>query len=268
MQKDTRIKEKIPHSSVCKEMSFCVPTSWEMLTQEQLRHVIRLIWLYQEHPDWEMRIKVAAFLYFTGVEVAKRTPEGWLCREIGTGRNFVLNPELLPSIVAPLDYLCHTDEMTVRLENIGGWTAYDFELQELPFGRFLEAEGYYQSFLLSKQESCLIGLAKVLYKINETEEVPELKEEILLGTFLWFNAVKVLLSEQFPHFFRPASDGGTEISRESLIQSMRTQMRALTKGDVTKEQYIRDNVDTWTALAELDASAKESEELNRKYGKK
>jgi hypothetical protein len=48
---------------------------------------------------------------------------------------------------------------------------------------------------------------------------------------------------------------------------MRAQMRLLTKGDVTKEQYIRDEVDTWTALAELDASAKEADEIEKKYGK-
>ena len=258
----------IPHSSLCEKVDFKIPASWEELTQEQLHYVIRLIWLYQEDPEWESKIKVAAFLHFTGIEVAKRTPTGWLCREAGTSRNFVVNPELLPSFVAPLDYLCHTDEMTARIEKVGEWIAYDFELQELPFGRFLEAEGYYQSFLLSKQESCLVGLAKVLYRINETGEVPELKEEILLGTFLWFAAAKGVLSRQFPNFLKPASDGGVEITRDTLIQSMRTQMRALTKGDVTKEQYIRDEVDTWTALAELDASAKEAEELNRKYGKK
>ena len=45
-------------------------------------------------------------------------------------------------------------------------------------------------------------------------------------------------------------------------------MRLLTKGDVTKEHDIRNNVDTWTAMAELDALAQEAEEIERKYGKK
>jgi len=79
------------------------------------------------------------------------------------------------------------------------------------------------------------------------------------------------------HFFQPVSNASVDDGNmfeqqqtqyEQLQNAVNAQIRALTKGDVTKEQYIRDNVDTWTALAELDASAKESEELNRKYGKR
>ena len=47
---------------------------------------------------------------------------------------------------------------------------------------------------------------------------------------------------------------------------MNAQIRALTKGDITKERDIL-NMDTWRALTELDALAREYEEINRKYGK-
>ena len=48
---------------------------------------------------------------------------------------------------------------------------------------------------------------------------------------------------------------------------MNAQIRALTKGDVTKEAQIL-ALDAMRALTELDALAREYEELNRKYPKK
>ena len=80
-------------------MSFNLPTTWSQLNQEQLRHVVRLIWLYAETPDWENRVSTAAFLYFARLEVAKRLPEGWLCREQASGKTFLFAPDLLPADV-------------------------------------------------------------------------------------------------------------------------------------------------------------------------
>ena len=45
---------------------------------------------------------------------------------------------------------------------------------------------------------------------------------------------------------------------------MNAQIRALTKGDITKEKEVL-NMDTWRALFELDAQAKEAQELRNKY---
>ena len=231
-------------------MSFNLPTEWSQLNQEQLRHVVRLIWLYAETPDWENRVSTAAFLYFARLEVAKRLPEGWLCREQASGKTFLFAPDLLPACVQSVGFVCQVEQMTDRIE-IDGLDAVDFELQELPFGKYLELEGFYQSYLLSRNNDCLQGMARILYRVPEDDDAEELKDEILMGVFLWYGAVKQLLSREFP----------------SLIASMRAQMRLLTKGDVTKEQYIRNEVDTWTALAELDASAKEADEIEKKYGK-
>ena len=52
-----------------------------------------------------------------------------------------------------------------------------------------------------------------------------------------------------------------------LQESMNAQIRALTKGDITKEKEVL-HLDTWRALTELDALAKEAEEFNRKYPNK
>ena len=46
---------------------------------------------------------------------------------------------------------------------------------------------------------------------------------------------------------------------------MNAQIRALTKGDITKESQVL-ALDTWRALTELDALAREYQEFNSKYG--
>ena len=248
-------------------MSFTIPKGWEELTAEQLRYVIRLLWLYNGHADWQQRVQTAAFVHFADIEVVIHTDQGWLCRERRHGATFLLDPELLPSIMQHVKWMTETERMTVRIEQVEGHKAVDFELQELPFGKYLEAENNFQSYLQSKKESCLVELARILYLVPDGSDAPELREEILMGAFLWFNAAKQLLGQQFPNFLKPASGKQEDITQESLIESMRAQIRLLTKGDVTKQKYILEETDTWTALAELDALAKEAEEIKRKYGK-
>lgn len=245
-----------------------VPTDWKEMTQEQLRYIFRLFRLYGEAPDWENRIKVAVLLHFNSIEVARKSEQGWLCRKTSTREVFVLDPGLLPSIVEPLDWLCHTEWLTVRIEQVGKYKAMDFELQNLPFGEYLKAENQFQSFLASKKEECLVNLGKILYSIEGKQDIEEMKEEVLTGIFMWFNAAKQLLARQFPHFLKPAEGQSAAVTQESLIESMRAQIRLLTKGDVTKQKYILEKTDTWTALAELNALAKEAEEIQKKYGKK
>ena len=58
------------------------------------------------------------------------------------------------------------------------------------------------------------------------------------------------------------------IWRENMVDSMRAQIRMLTKGDVSKKDYILNHVDTWTALEELDAQAQELEEIKQRNGSK
>lgn len=52
----------------------------------------------------------------------------------------------------------------------------------------------------------------------------------------------------------------------SILESINVQLRALTDGDVTKEQSVK-QIDCWRALTELNAKAKEAEEFRRKFPK-
>ena len=248
-------------------MEFTIPKRWEELTQEQLRYVLRLLWQYSDLADGQQRVLAAAFLYFCGTEVIRRTDQGWLCRQRESEKVWILDPDLLPSLLQSVEWLTDTEQMNVRIEQVGDCKAVDFELQELPFGKYLEAENNFQSYLQSKKESCLVELAKILYLVPDGSEGPGFAEEDLLGAFLWFNAAKQLLGRMFPNFLKPAGESVEPVTQESLIEATRAQIRLLTKGDVTKQKYILEETDTWTAMAELDALAKEAEEIKRKYGK-
>ena len=246
-------------------MSFTIPKGWEELTQEELHHIVKLLWLYGENQDWQYKVELAALLYFCRIEVVKRTALGWLCRKEETSDTFILASELLPSMLNHVEWVCRTEEMTVRIEQVGKYKAVDFKLQELMFGDYLNAENYYQAFLSGKDTDSLMGMARILYGVPDGVDVPELCDEYLAGAFLWFSAVKNLLGKWFPHFLKPPSDAGMTISRENLRDNTLAQIRLLTKGDVTKQEYILEKTDTWTALAELDAQACEAEEIKRKY---
>ena len=58
-----------------------------------------------------------------------------------------------------------------------------------------------------------------------------------------------------------------QISGSRLQEAMDAQIRALTKGDITKESEIL-ALDTWRALTELNAQAKEYQELKAAYNGK
>lgn len=221
---------------------------------------------FGEDKDWQDKVRLCAFLYFCCIEVEHVTDQGWLCRRTDTKEIFILDPALLPSLLQPLDFLLHTERLCQRLGQVGRYQAVDFELRDLMFGEFLQVENLYQAFLSTRNSRHLFTIAKILYRVPVEDEAPELRDEFLTGVFLWVGAVKVLLGDWFPHFLKPASEQ-TEVTQRSQYESTQAQIRLLTKGDVTKQDYILNHTDTWTALAELDALAQEAEEIKRKYGK-
>lgn len=248
-------------------MSFTVPTAWDQLTQEQLRSVLRLLCLYGEHDGWEEKVQFNAFCFFCGIMCNKITPDGYMCEELSSGKAFIIEADLLPSALEHVAWLTQTENITVRIDRVGVYQAVDFKLQSLSFGGYLQLENLFQSFLQSRNKDCLVSMTMILYGIPEGGGTADIGEEVLMGVFLWFNAAKQILAREFPHFLKPVDGKEHPVTRESLAESMRVQLRLLSKGDVTKQKYILEETDVWTALAELDAQAWESEEMKKKYGK-
>ena len=93
-----------------------------------------------------------------------------------------------------------------------------------------------------------------------------------ISIFYWFAALKDAFSRKYSDFFQPIADAATDgnllgSSAPSVEDAMNAQIRALTKGDVTKEAEVL-ALDTHRALTELNAQAREYRELNSKLNSK
>ena len=104
-------------------------------------------------------------------------------------------------------------------------------------------------------------MAAVLYAKEDIS--PDASET--LGIFYWWATVKDMVSAMFPHLFSTTTgDDQAPPTYDEMRRTIDTQLRALTKGDITKERDIL-SMETMRALTELDAQAREYEEIKEKY---
>ena len=247
------------------QIDISLPTGWEDLTQEELRTVLFCL---AKHPREEARTH--AFIHLAGFQVVGRWKDLWLLRMRSGKRLCLASWQILYAVQNHLDWMNDPPETPVRLKQLGKKpypAAVDDQLQGLPFGHYLQLDILYQSYLQSRDQAPLRAMATLLYPGAMPDQPSEPE---LLGVFLWMTSVKRLFSQLFPHLYRPASTSGSaeglrqenSITREALRQQTDAQIRALTGGDVTREAAVL-GIDTWRALTELDAKAREAEDMRR-----
>lgn len=250
------------------------PQSWGELTQQQLRYVFFLMTTFADM----VVVKTYMFVRFTGIEVLSKGRFGWKCaykpKGVHRRKVFYLQPWQVHAFIQQLAWVDSTEQMDNRLDVVQGLNAVHPLLQEdadtgriIPFGDYLCMEQQYQLFHSSHDEGHIDRLASFLYRHNDFSRPDELTltGPERLATLAWFAHIKVVMSHAFPHFFRKVK-GDDDISELTVLESINTQLRALTDGDVTKEKEVR-GIDCWRALTELDAKAREADELRRKYPK-
>lgn len=139
----------------------------------------------------------------------------------------------------------------------------------VPLQSFIMADNLYQGYLHTQKSQLLQQLAGVLYPgfhgtLAKWQEV---------AVFYWMASLKDWLSHRFSDFFRPAADQSGNLLGDArplglrIQQSVDAMLRALTKGDVTKEQQVLE-LDTLRALTELNAQAREADEIRRQFPSK
>ena len=167
--------------------------------------------------------------------------------------------------ITTLDYLKSFPLYPVRIKKIGKARAVETDFQGVPFSTFISADNYYQGFLHTKNEALLNHLATLLYPKVKSRH---LTTPLLLNAFYWFSSLKHYFARLFPHFLQPMSSSSEDLLGyappigEVLRTAMNAQIRALTGGDITKEEAVL-SMDTWRTLTELDAKAKEVEDIKR-----
>ena len=148
---------------------------------------------------------------------------------------------------------------------IGKFTALPSDLQSVPFEKFIYCDNLYQGYLHTKNDSLIDEMAKVLYNDCNSELLPLER----ISIFYWFASLKQYFAKTFHHFFQQTDStdgnslGSVKSIGEQVTEAMNAQIRALTKGDITKEKEVL-AMDCWRALTELNAQAKEYQELRAK----
>lgn len=137
-------------------------------------------------------------------------------------------------------------------------------LHDVSFYDYLNIEKNYQLFMLNQEDKFLQKMAHLMYRTADgsADKTAHFEPYELLGVFMWFSSVKEYFAANFTHFFKPAKEGG-ELRRVDILPAMQAQIRALTDGDVTKQQAVY-NTDCWAALTELDNKAREAEEFKER----
>lgn len=238
-------------------LKISTPKSWQELEPAQLKYILTL----QAQGLPSGTIQVSAFLHFAGLKIYKTEGE---CLRLRAGMKvYRVKASDIAMAAMALDFITDPPTMPQLLPELGGKQAKDEELHGVPFAHYLQIENYMQQYLRTKDATLLTPVLALLYEDNLQEEDIDATARYMV--LHWYNGLKPFLAQTFSDLFRPVA--GEEGEEPDLREIMIAQIRALTGGDVTKEEQVL-NVDTWTALAELNAKAREAKEVNKMYNKK
>ena len=277
--KNQNLPSFLIHKDGTQEFNFKAPSTWTELSEDQLRYVLSIMSTFQDHTV----IKCYLLARFCGLTVHKYTRTGWKCSvkcdesgengdaKIGKVRERVLYisaAEIL-SLLKNFDFIDKfTDFRPLQRASDVLLTAVDSMLHDVSFYDYLNIEKNYQLFMLNQEDKFLSKMAHLMYRTADgsADETAHFEPYELLGVFMWFSSVKEYFAANFTHFFKPAREGG-ELRRVDILPAMQAQIRALTDGDVTKQQAVY-NTDCWAALTELDNKAREAEEFKERNRQK
>jgi len=237
-------------------INFILPQDWQELGDKRLRYVYELI--AAEHTTDE--IKTICLLRWSGTKVIGRQETGAYLLKKGK-LLFEVTPVTLAELLPHLDWLGSLPTVPVRISKINRQQALSADFEGVPFETYIICDNLYQGYLATQDDNLLDELGATLYGKSMTFKPSE-----RINIFYWFAALKETLSKKYSDFFQPlagAADGNLLGSSASVEDAMNAQIRALTKGDITKEAEVL-ALDTHRALTELNAQAREYKELNAK----
>ena len=242
-----------------------LPTSWAELTEKQLHMTYNLF----ARDLSAAEVKTLCLMKWNGLKVLSQLPDKRFL--IKRGKEVVpLSTRQIQQATSVLDFLDSFAPMPVRISRIGKYRALPADFEKVPFEQYLYVDNLFQGYLNTQSDELLQQMAQVLYGRDHIKP----SKAHLVGIFYWMASLKQYFAGQFSNFYKPASSnsggnllgsGQPDVYRQ-LRESTNAMIRALTGGDITKEAAIM-KMDTWRALTELDAKAREAEEL-RKVTKK
>lgn len=233
------------------KLNLTVPTCWQELTQKQLRYVYYLL---AEGYSKEA-LQTHCLCRWSGLEIICPEGDGYSVRH-NFNRHHVTALQVA-EVLSHLDWLQQLPIVPVRLSDIQGHAAVRADLQGVTFEQYLMLENLFQGYLVTKNLSLFDDTTEILYG-TQLKLLPE--EQVSI--FYWLSTVKQQFARRWNYFYQPADGTQPQDMQEHLQNLMDTQIRALTKGDITKEAEVL-SMDVHRALTELNAQAKDYEELKK-----
>ncbi len=230
-----------------------IPSGWDKLSNKQLRYVYGMMAENFTLPE----MQVLCLIKWAKLKILGKKDDYYILEYVK--QKFLLSPLQLAEVLRAMEWMGRFPDIPVRM-TIGRHRPVAADFQGVSFSNFLALDNFYMGYLQTKKSEMAVEMAKIMYRYKKfTKLTPE--EEI--NVIWWFTAVKKMFSRLFRHFFRESEGSPSQaITYQFLQENMNTQIRALTGGDITKEEQVLD-MDCWRALTELDAKAKDYEEMER-----
>ena len=256
------LKKKIKRKRDKNAIAILLPTSWEQLTDKQLYDVYGLA----NQPLSADQIKTICLFRWAKLRVNYQMDNGIYDCTVD-GKKADLSATQIACAIKTINFISDVPTAIVRISQMKKkFNARPARIEGTSFREYIFLDNLYQGFINTQNMELLRQMTQILY--DAPKLAPNQAEKI--STFYWWTSLKQEMSKKFPHFFASADGEDNSLGKPSLHQklseSMNAQIRALTGGDITKEKQVLDT-DVWRALAELDAIAKEQQEMKQKYGK-
>lgn len=235
-------------------INITLPTSWQELTPKQVRYVYFLL---SEGYSADA-VKTFCLCRWTGLEVIEPYGDGYTIRY--QKNLYHLTASKLAACLHHLAWLDTVPSVPIRLE-LAGRQAPAADLAGVTFAQYMTCDNLYMGYLHTQNTELLQEMVCVLYD----DETITCSNAERIAMFYWFASVKSLFGRLFPHLFTTASTLEIGDMEKKLRDQMNAEIRALTKGDITKEEAVM-NMDVHRALTELDAQAEDYEEMKKWSG--
>lgn len=253
-----------------------IPCNYSEMTADQVRYVIALKLAGTE----EKNIWRKCFIKYTGIRpIVSYSDQYFFVKKNITGF-FSLKLDEFNYFAKQLSFLT-TSYVGMVPWAIKKLSPCDEELRDTNFIQYLDAETEYEHYIFSKDIYHLDQLIATLYQPgekynnNRTEKIARslhrVSESDKMMVFMWFMGVKQLFAQKWPELFPKPKNSDDDIETDPVVPDMekiiRSRIRLLTQGDITKERDIL-KAQTWSALDELNEKIREAEELKQKLESK
>lgn len=235
-----------------------LPNGWQDLSQAQLGYVYSAIALADGILS-ASELQLCIALKIAGIKVIDAAGRIFRTRNI----TMHLSDQEIAMIAGKFTWLAEIPQFPVRLESIDRTKALDQRLTQLSFESYIALDNLYQGVISGAPQELIDKMTEILYPgIKITNKNRKISR---INTFIWWTSFKAWAAQRWSFFLRPGNNSktnGFSTGSPNLHEAVAMQIRALTKGDITKEKLVR-KAPAHSALAELNALAREAEELER-----